>query len=335
MFDRLDYLKRHFSTVLPHLTATKLFNLGLNAIELRLRIASPRSLPPYMKIEPTPLCHLRCVSCYQRDLSFKKALLQENNGNMYLSLDDLKAIVGPVKGALVGVSLSHYGEPLLNPHVSSLIEYLHGNNIAVSFPTNLSFRFDDDQVDRLVRSGLDCLEVSLDGTTEATYSQYRVGGDFHLVLGNVRLLADRKRVLGIRRPKLIWKFIEFEHNRHEVPLIGQLWRSLGFDGYEVHGDYMSRSSKQLRGESVRRIVDAQRVCFWPWNTMIVRWDGSVRPCCSIEEGIDLGNAIRSDVRDLWRSERYRSLRAGFDKKAYGQKMALVCKICLGLEDRLT
>src|SRR3990172_8768204 len=130
---RADYFKRHFSTFIPHLTLKKIINLLINEIEMQLSIASPKSFPPYIKVEPTPLCHLRCPGCLQKDYDFKKSLLKLNNGIMYLSLENLKTIINPIRNTLIGVSLSHYGEPMLNPHLSSLIEYLHNNNIAVSF----------------------------------------------------------------------------------------------------------------------------------------------------------------------------------------------------------
>ena len=51
---------------------------------MRLRIASPINLPVYSKVEPTPLCQLRCMECYKKESNFKHDLLKLNNGNMFL-----------------------------------------------------------------------------------------------------------------------------------------------------------------------------------------------------------------------------------------------------------
>ncbi len=59
---RLEYFVRHLAHVLPYVTAQKLVNMGLNAFELRFKVARPRSTPPYLKVEPTPLCHLSILS---------------------------------------------------------------------------------------------------------------------------------------------------------------------------------------------------------------------------------------------------------------------------------
>jgi len=330
-FDRLELIRRHFSAALPHLTLRKIINLLFNAIELHFRVASPKSLPPYIKIEPTPLCQLRCVSCVHKDFKFKQSLLKLNKGRMHLSLDDLKTIVEPIKDTLVGVSLSGYGEPMLNPNIGVLTEYLHGNNITVSFPTTMSMRLSAAQTKNLVNSGLDRIEISLDGTTEASYSQFRVGGDFNLVLRNVRSLADCRDALGSKRPEIVWKFIEFEHNKHETETIESLYRDLGFDRYVIHHDFCSESSMNIRRASGQSIVRQKKPCYWLWNTTVIRWDGSVLPCCSTWDTINLGNAIKDGIKTIWRSDAYKSLREGFDKNLYGRKMGEFCKACLDLE----
>jgi hypothetical protein len=54
----LDYYRRHIRTAVAHLSFRKAANLVLNFLELRLKVATPWSLPPYLKVEPTPLCHM-------------------------------------------------------------------------------------------------------------------------------------------------------------------------------------------------------------------------------------------------------------------------------------
>ncbi len=301
---------------------------------MHLRVGSPRSLPPYIKIEPTPLCHLRCSGCKQRDPGFKKAIRKLNNGNMYLSLEDFKTIIDPLKDSLMGVSLSLYGEPMLNPNISTFIEYLHNNNIAVSFPSNLSIPFKNEEIFKLVKSGLDCIEVALDGTTEESYNKYRVGGNFNLVLRNVRLLSDTKKTLKIKYPKIVWKFVVFEHNRHEIEKIDKTYQELGFDSYALIDDYSSSKNIKRRKKITKNIRASKKSCYWLWNTTIIRWDGSVKPCCTISDEINLGNAIESNIKDLWRSEEYAALREGFNKNHYGKNMHQFCKDCIGMTNEI-
>ena len=68
----------------------------------------------------------------------------------------------------------NWGEPLLHRQTPEMIRYAKDKGIEkIRLSTNLSIPFTDDYIDRLVRSGVDELIVSLDGTTPETYSHYR------------------------------------------------------------------------------------------------------------------------------------------------------------------
>ena len=83
--DRLDYYRRHARTTLSHLTWRKAANLALNLFELRVKTPTPRSLPLYLKLEPTPLCHMGCLGCGHRDPLFKKQF----DPSMKMGLEEL------------------------------------------------------------------------------------------------------------------------------------------------------------------------------------------------------------------------------------------------------
>jgi MoaA/NifB/PqqE/SkfB family radical SAM enzyme len=249
---------------------------------------------------------------------------------MQIELDDFKKIIDPIKSTLLGISLSNHGEPLLHENLSKLIRYAHSNNIAVSFPTNLSLKLDEETVEGIVTSGLDSIMVSLDGASENTYNKYRVGGNYELVLRNVENIAQKKLQYGQRRPMLIWKFIVFDHNKHEVNVVKKTHKLLGFDSYTLVQDRQSEISIKSRQKYMSRIYQKNQGCFWLWYAIITRWDGKVFPCCK-PKSFDLGNAITEDTRDIWCSDNYQSLRRAFTKEEYRKEMNPICRKCLGLE----
>ena len=110
---RRELLLRHLSNFLPHVTFKKMANLSLNVVEKRYGISTCRSLPPYIKVEPTPLCQLRCPGCGQSEAEYRK----EFRGSGHLNLDQFKQIVDPLSGTLLGISLSMRGEPMLNKSI--------------------------------------------------------------------------------------------------------------------------------------------------------------------------------------------------------------------------
>lgn len=324
---RSDYLQRHIATSAPHLTPLKLANLALNLAELRFGVAACHSLPPYIKVEPAQLCQLRCPGCLHSDILYKRKV----RDTTFLTLENFQKIIDPISSTLIGISLSWRGEPMLNKDIAALIAYAHAKNIGISFPTNLSMPLNEERIEALALSHLDALYVSLDGASPETYNQYRIGGQYSTVLDNVRRLAEARNRAGRRRPRIVWKFIAFDHNRHEAPEVAANYRALGFDAFEIVLDRSSRSVLDSRKAQNHHLLNKKKPCYWLWHTMVVGWDGQIAPCCK-NLNFELGNALRESTRDIWRSEGYRALRAGFSPTAYGEGMHPHCRECIGFKE---
>ncbi len=327
---RAGYFFRHLRNFLPYLTPVKVYNLGLNIIELRRKVLTPRSLPPYIKIEPTPLCQLRCPGCPQSDPLTQESL----KATMHLSMDSFRGIVDPLAKTLLGISLSNTGEPMLNKDLTAMIAYAHKRRIAVSFPSNFSFSKSDKQLEELVLSGLDAMQVSLDGASAETYEQYRIGGRFDRVLHNVKTVSEIKKRLGLKRPRMIWKFVTFDHNKHEVPEVSETYKELGFDAYEIVIDKANVERVKSFSDTQTKNQANKKSCYWLYHTMVMRWDGNVDPCCR-GKNFKIGNAITTNVVDIWRGENYRRLRAGFSDDAQISDIHPECRACLGLPRELS
>lgn len=313
---------------MPYLTIPKATNLLLNIVEMKNRSADTRSLPPYIKIEPSPVCQLKCPAC--KSSKVNSLLAKQFPDSVYLTLDNFKKILDPLSHTLLGISMSYDGEPLLASNIISLIEYAHSKNVAVHFPSNMSVELDINKIDGIVKSGLDSILISLDGASEETYKQYRVGGQFHTILKNVKALSEAKQKFGLRRPRLIWKFIIFKHNQHEVPLVQKIYSSLGFDDYEIVLDVKNKNRKKLMHNGLDYTA-TKKSCFWLWHTMVICWNGDIQPCC-IRKHDNIGNAIAQNSDGIWHGEIYRALREGFSKRGYGEKMNIVCSKCMGISN---
>jgi radical SAM protein with 4Fe4S-binding SPASM domain len=74
----------------------------------------------------------------------------------------------------------------------------------------------------------------------------------------------------------------------------------------------------------------KRPCYWLWNTMIIRWNGEVVPCCYHEDAFDIGNVFEENIVSIWRNEKYRRIREGFGRRNYGQGMHPTCRKCYNI-----
>ena len=114
-----------------------------------------------------------------------------------------------------------------------MIRYAKDKDIKVTLSTNLSVRLADDYLERLVCSGLDVLIVSLDGTTWETYAKYRRNGTFDLVRENIRRIQRVKERLGTTTPKVIWQFLVFRHNEHQIDQVKAEHKDWGADEISI------------------------------------------------------------------------------------------------------
>jgi radical SAM protein with 4Fe4S-binding SPASM domain len=322
---RVSYLSRHIRNFMPYITPRKIANVILNFIESKNRVVAPHSYPPYLKIESTPVCHLRCVTCSHSNPDFKRQF----NASMNLTLERFKRIIDPVASTTLGVSLSFRGEPMLNRELPKIAAYAHRKGIATSFPTSLSVPLNQKMAEEYILSGLDAIYISLDGATRETYDRYRIGGSFETILANTRLLAETKRRLHANHPRLIWKMVIFDYNRHEIPVQESTYRELGFDGFEHVLDNNGREFTEIRKRNNRRMIESKSNCMWLWNTMVITSLGNVFPCCH-DKNIDLGNAAVDGIPQIWNGAAYRALRAPFATKSYGKGMNSQCRECIGL-----
>ena len=71
----------------------------------------------------------------------------------------------------------------------------------------------------------------------------------------------------------------------------------------------------------------EKRCHWPWSGMVINWDGSINPCCIIDDpNADFNNAFTSKIKDSWNSEEYISSRSEFGDKSEITKNT-ICNIC--------
>jgi radical SAM protein with 4Fe4S-binding SPASM domain len=110
-----------------------------------------------------------------------------------------------------------------------------------------------------VTSGLDCLHVSLDGATAATYERIRVRAHFDRVTSNVeRLLTTRAR-LGATTPRLRLVMVIMRQNLDELPDLVRLasrWQVEGMFVQHLCQDF-GESSLPTRYRPMRDFVDEQ------------------------------------------------------------------------------
>ncbi len=212
--------KRHALSLLSHSTPKKLVNLL--AIELQRKIHRTKVVgyPYFLIIDPNNICNLRCPLCPS---GFKETEMKRE----FVRIEDFKKIIDRLYPYAYEVALHNWGEPFLNPDIFEMIRYCKKKNIGTNLSTNLNISSLD--TDEIIRSGLEYMVVSMDGTTQNVYSKYRVGGKIDLVFNNMVDLINKRKELKSKSPFIEWQYVVMKHNIHQIDDAKRMAKEIGVD----------------------------------------------------------------------------------------------------------
>jgi pyruvate-formate lyase-activating enzyme len=241
------------------LLALKLCNLAVGKYHFLNRHSVLLSKPFQLTVDPANACQLECPGCVHSANKEYAGRFEWPRSTLPVHVyDDFLAHTGAWAFCAV---LYNYGEPLLNKRFAEIVRASKKHLLFTMTSTNLSMPLDDP--DSIVASGLDRMVLSIDGTTQETYEKYRRRGKLDLIFENVRkLVASRKR-LGSPTPYLIWQFLTFEHNAHQVTDAIRKAQEMGLNEiliqtpFEVTGDDPAIRAIAVRDRGVHRFV--------PWD----------------------------------------------------------------------
>lgn len=275
-------------------------------------------MPISISFEPTTSCNLRCPECPSglRAFSRPTGMLQK---------DFFKETIDQLYKHLSYLVFYFQGEPFLNPQFLDMVQYAAAKKIYTATSTNAHF-LNDTNAKRTVESGLDRLIISIDGTTQEVYKQYRVGGNLDKVLQGAANIVKWKKELKSKTPFVIFQFLVVRHNEHQIGEVKRLAKEIGVDDvwlktaqvYDYENDpnnliptigQYSRYKKDKSGKTVFK-GNNQNHCWRLWHDPVITWNGTVVPCCFDKDAQHaLGNLHQQSFKELWQNKAYKEFRS--------------------------
>ena len=256
-----------------------------------------------LMIETTNRCNLKCTTCFSH---------QDGRAKGDMSLKNFIKLIKSNAGHISHVSLYNYGEPLLNKSTIEMIRYAKKMGIRhVKLATNGTL-LTDEKAMALVNSGLDYISISLDGASAGTYAQFRIGGDFGLVVKNIERLVEIRNQAGTGL-EIELQFIIMSHNEHEIADIEALARKLKVDKLRLKTVLIKKSKWNYllpKNNGYNRYAGAKelKTCPKPIDELVVNSDGTVIPCCYVvgkdAEKYRLGNIAQQTLEEIMKSGAY-------------------------------
>jgi radical SAM protein with 4Fe4S-binding SPASM domain len=278
--------------------------------------SSAKGFPISMAIEPTTSCNLRCPEC-------PSGLRQFTRPIGMLEPAFFKSTIDSVYKELIYLTFYFQGEPYLNPNFLEMVKYASDKGIYTSTSTNAHY-LTKEQAKKTVESKLDRLIISIDGTTQETYEQYRIGGQLQKVMEGTKNIVAARKELKSRTPHLVFQFLVVRPNEHQLDDVEKLAVELGVDEvvfktaqvYDFENgnpliptnEKYSRYKKQADGTYAikNKLLDQ---CWRMWSSCVVTWDGVVVPCCFDKDAKHrLGDLKQQTFKELWYSYKYQDFR---------------------------
>ncbi|MBI5444866.1 MAG: mycofactocin radical SAM maturase [Deltaproteobacteria bacterium] len=282
------------------------------------------SAPVNVTWEVTLACNLRCAHCLSA--SGKAAPHELGTAEALGVVEELG------RSGVFQVNFGG-GEPFLRPDFDAILDACHERGIVTCISTNGTL-LAADRVDRLARTGLVNVQVSLDGATVETCDRLRGCGTYQRALRALRLLAGSGIPTSINA-------VLTAANAAEVPALYELSRSLGVSlrvsrfrpsgrGAEnwarlrpsagallAFSEWLADNDRVRTGDSFFSLTPQERqglglnLCGAAKLTCCVGPEGDVYPCAFLQRPeFRAGSLRRTELAEVWAdSPVFRSLRS--------------------------
>ena len=287
--------------------------------------------PIAFSVEPTTSCNLRCPQCPSGLRSFTR-----ETGS--LELETYKTIIDQLYRTSGYITLYFQGEPYLNKNFNAIVNYAFQKKMYTATSSNAHY-FTKENAENVIKSGLDRLIISIDGIDQETYSKYRIGGSIDKVIKGTQALVEAKKNLKSKTPHIIWQFIVFRHNEHQLEDIKKMAAEVDVDElsiktaqiyeFETGNDLIPTNenySRYQKDENGYRFKNKLlNHCWKLWSSCVFTWNGQVVPCCFDKDAhYQLGSINSKSFKEIWQGDAYQRFRSQLIK---GRKHIDICKNC--------
>jgi len=265
--------------------------------------------PTVAEIETTSICNLKCIMCGRNFGGTAKK-------RQHMDFDLFKEIIDQSKGKMELAILHAGGEPLMQPNIFKMIEYTNAAGIGAWMSSNATL-LNEDKAEKILKSALDGLVLSIDSLTPEIYEKIRVGGKFETTKENILRFLDMRKKMKSKLMVTI-QMIEMEENKHEADRFRKFWSQ--FDTNIIIKPLVNwniKNSKDMLHPSIK--------CDRPWYWLFIRSTGLVPPCGhDFEMKAVFGNLKENSVGEVWNSQQAQEFRASMIKGKEGHP---VCSRC--------
>jgi len=266
-----------------------------------------------VRMDASTKCQLKCPICPTATGENRERPIGWGN----LSFAHFKEFVDRYPG-IRKIELSNWGEIFLNPDIKEIIRYGFEKDIELTANNGVNLNTVKEEVlEALVKYRFRAMTVSIDGATNETYKQYRIGGNLEKVIQSTERINRYKEQYQSPYPKMVWQFIVFGHNQHQITEARGMAERLRMlflpklNAYSVYSPVKDKeAAKRDSGlEATSRMEYKQKKkryygipCSQLWFSPQINWDGKLLGCC-VNGWMDFGNVFESGLAECMKGEK--------------------------------
>lgn len=272
--------------------------------------------PSQVVVDMTEVCNLACIHCPHPEFK-KSAHYAARYLDPALNAKMVDEVSSHGRGITQYIRYTSEGEPLVHPQCYDMLEYaVQRSGVLVSLTTNGTI-LNEKRVRRLLDSGLDVIDISIDAHTPETYAAIRVNGDLEVTRANVLRMIEMAHGT---RTRVVVSFVEQPGNTHEMADFERYWKEHGARYVVLRRLHSNAGSLGGVAEDIREAGDEpRRACLYPWERIILNPRGNLSFCP--QDWINASHVAdyrTTTIRETWRGEFYRQLREAHVKCEFGK-----------------
>lgn len=273
----------------------------------------------FIKIDVTNSCNLSCPLCPNSYRRNKQTIPTRN-----MSLQEFCNFINEIKVPPQDMGFGVNNEPLLNKEIFNMISFANKKGITTTLFSNFTLS-NNFSIKNIINSGIKYICIGLDGIDQDSYSKYRIGGNFDIVINSIKQIQEYKKQNKLDFPQIKIIFIVLKHNENLIDKAKEIFDNLGIsvffrrtDFYAGFEDWFPINFKQENSNEDRLPVKSNKIdtiCNEPFFSVTVDSFGNVYPCCG-DGAFDYsaGNIFKIKFDDIWNSKKMCNIRLFLQKK---------------------
>lgn len=283
----------------------KPFRESVKYLSIKNRLRRPLKVT----IEITNACNSDCIMCPRQSMTRP---VKNMDFELYKKIIDDCG-----KAGVKIIQPFNFGEPLMHNRLGEFIRYAKEHTKSrIQISTNAALLTNEKAVE-LLDSGLDRINIDIDGFTKDTFEKVRKNLDFDRVVENTENFIELKKKFN-KKIFITVSIINMNETSGEIVEFKKYWKPRVDRVLDVEYNTWTGSVED-RNNSINNSKRFNCPCKMLWDQMVILQDGRVALCCLDYDGrVIVGDMQNESILNVWNGKalnaiRQKQIELGFDE----------------------